>query len=219
MSALRKLMAVRMALQAIQIKPTGRNTFAKYDYLQLDDFLPMAQKFCSEHGLCGVCSFTADTATLTITDLDNETSKVVLTSPMGSAELKGCHEVQNIGAVQTYQRRYLWVSALELVEHDALDSGPGKATDNASKPTASASPSKTAETSKAFPPYPEDSFNKNLKEWTAQICAGKHTAAKIISMVLTKYTMTQEQKDALYRIEPPANPAAQNPVMGKTDDF
>lgn len=40
---------------------------------------------------------------------------------MGSAALKGVHEVQNIGAVETYQRRYLWVAALEIVEHDALD--------------------------------------------------------------------------------------------------
>jgi hypothetical protein len=47
-------------------------------------------------------------------------------SPMGSAALKGCHEVQNIGAVETYQRRYLWVAALEIVEHDALDATTGK---------------------------------------------------------------------------------------------
>jgi hypothetical protein len=44
---------------------------------------------------------------------------------MGSAQLKGCHEVQNIGAVETYQRRYLWVAALEIVEHDALDATTG----------------------------------------------------------------------------------------------
>jgi hypothetical protein len=44
---------------------------------------------------------------------------------MGSAALKGCHEVQNIGAVETYQRRYLWVSAMEIVEHDALDATTG----------------------------------------------------------------------------------------------
>jgi hypothetical protein len=45
---------------------------------------------------------------------------------MGSAALKGCHEVQNIGAVETYQRRYLWVTAMEIVEHDALDATVGK---------------------------------------------------------------------------------------------
>jgi hypothetical protein len=45
---------------------------------------------------------------------------------MSSASLKGCHDVQNLGAVQTYQRRYLWQSALEIVEHDALDATTGQ---------------------------------------------------------------------------------------------
>jgi hypothetical protein len=29
--------------------------------------------------------------------------------------------VQNVGAVETYQRRYLWQVALEIVEHSAVD--------------------------------------------------------------------------------------------------
>jgi len=47
---------------------------------------------------------------------------LVISSPMSTAALKGCHAVQNLGAVQTYLRRYLWVTALEIVEHDAIDS-------------------------------------------------------------------------------------------------
>jgi hypothetical protein len=43
---------------------------------------------------------------------------------MAEANLKGCHPIQNLGAVETYTRRYLWVSAMEIVEHDALDSSP-----------------------------------------------------------------------------------------------
>ena len=58
---------------------------------------------------------------MTLFDIDDG-SKIEFTSPMGSAQLKGCHEVQNIGAVETYQRRYLYVTALAIVEHDALDS-------------------------------------------------------------------------------------------------
>jgi len=54
-----------------------------------------------------------------------DNSKIEITSPMSSAALKGCHEVQNLGAVQTYIRRYLWVTAMEIVEHDAIDSSPG----------------------------------------------------------------------------------------------
>jgi hypothetical protein len=45
---------------------------------------------------------------------------------MGSANLKGCHEIQNIGACETYSTRYLWTAALCIVEHDALDSTTGK---------------------------------------------------------------------------------------------
>ena len=69
-------------------------------------------------------SFTQDIATMVIYDIEDD-SFVTFTSPMGSANLKGCHEVQNIGAVETYQRRYLYVTALAIVEHDALDATTG----------------------------------------------------------------------------------------------
>jgi hypothetical protein len=61
-----------------------------------------------------------------IVNTDKPEEKVLVTSPMSTAALKGCHEVQNLGAVQTYIRRYLWVAALEIVEHDALEATTGK---------------------------------------------------------------------------------------------
>jgi len=123
MSVHTKLMQARVALQKQEIKKSGRNTFANYSYMELGDFLIPTQTIFAELGLCGVVSFSAEYATLVITDTDDG-SKIVITSPMGSAALKGCHEVQNIGAVETYQRRYLWVTAMEIVEHDALDCSP-----------------------------------------------------------------------------------------------
>ncbi len=36
--------------------------------------------------------------------------------------------MQNLGAVQTYLSRYLWVSVLHIVEHDALDATTGSKT-------------------------------------------------------------------------------------------
>ncbi|KAF1692688.1 single-stranded DNA-binding protein [Pseudoxanthomonas koreensis] len=119
-------MKARLELGQRDLKKTGENKFAGYKYFELGDFLPTAQAIFADLGLCGLVSFTADTATLTITDTEDG-SQVVITSPMGSAALKGCHEVQNIGAVETYQRRYLWVAAFEIVEHDALDATTGKA--------------------------------------------------------------------------------------------
>ena len=40
---------------------------------------------------------------------------------MSSASLKGCHEVQNLGAVETYIKRYLYQNCFEIVESDVLD--------------------------------------------------------------------------------------------------
>jgi hypothetical protein len=121
MGVYRKLQEARLQINAQAIKKGGRNEFAKYNYMELGDFLIPAQTIFANLSLCGVVSFTAELATLTITDFDTG-ANILITSPMSSAALKGCHEVQNLGAVQTYLRRYLWVAALEIVEHDAIDS-------------------------------------------------------------------------------------------------
>jgi hypothetical protein len=123
MSVYSKLMTARVMLHGQQIKKSGHNKFANYHYMELGDFLIPTQTIFASLGLCGVVSFTADVACLVIVDTE-DLSQITITSPMGSAALKGCHEVQNIGAVETYQRRYLWVTAMEIVEHDALDSSP-----------------------------------------------------------------------------------------------
>jgi hypothetical protein len=120
MSIYKKLMSARMALQGTVLKKSGLNKFAGYNYFELGDFLPTCNKIFADAGLCDAISFTSDIATMTVFDVDSGES-IVFTSPMGSAALKGCHEVQNIGAVSTYQRRYLWVTAMGIVEHDALD--------------------------------------------------------------------------------------------------
>jgi hypothetical protein len=117
----KKLMEARLLLQHAPLKKSGHNKFAGYSYFELGDFLPTINSIFYKVGLCGVVSFGKELASLTITDTEDG-SEIVLTSPMAEANLKGCHPIQNLGAVETYTRRYLWVSAMEIVEHDALDS-------------------------------------------------------------------------------------------------
>ena len=117
----KKLMQARIALQNAPLKKSGHNKFAGYSYFELGDFIPTINQIFNEIGLCGVVSYDSEIASLTITDVDDGTN-IVITSPMADANLKGCHPIQNLGAVETYTRRYLWVTAMEIVEHDALDS-------------------------------------------------------------------------------------------------
>jgi hypothetical protein len=125
MKVCKKLITARNMLRKLELKKSGHNDFAKYQYFELGDFLPHVQAIFEHVGLCDVITFTETMATMTVYDIEDGSS-VVFTSPMGSAQLKGCHEVQNIGAVETYQRRYLYVSALAIVEHDALDMVTGR---------------------------------------------------------------------------------------------
>ena len=121
MSVYKKLIDARVQLQGKALSKSGNNKFAGYKYFELGDFLPVVQEIFACLGLCGVVSFGKEEANLTIVDIENPVDRIVIASPMSSAALKGCHEVQNLGAVQTYLRRYLWVTAMEIVEHDALD--------------------------------------------------------------------------------------------------
>lgn len=127
MKVYKKLVEARLKLQGMELSKSGHNKFAGYRYFELGDFLPAIQTIFKEVGLVDAISFTQDLATMVIYDIDDGSS-ITFTSPMGSAQLKGCHEVQNIGAVETYQRRYLYVTALAIVEHDALDATTGGTT-------------------------------------------------------------------------------------------
>jgi hypothetical protein len=120
MSVHLKLMQARVDLQAEKLSKSGKNKFAGYNYFELSDFLPQIQSIFFRIGLCGYVSFGKELAILTITDVHDQT-EIVITSPMADASLKGVHPIQNLGAVETYNRRYLWMAALEIVEHDILD--------------------------------------------------------------------------------------------------
>lgn len=126
MNVYQKLNAARDQFHATQIKKTGHNKFAGYDYFELADFIVPALRIFKECGLVGVVAYGKDEATLTIINIEQPDDRIVITSPMSEANLKGCHPVQNLGAVQTYLRRYLWVAALEIVEHDGLNATQGK---------------------------------------------------------------------------------------------
>jgi hypothetical protein len=126
MNVYQRLSLAREKFHALKLTKTGHNKFAGYYYFELGDFLIPALRVFREVGLCAHVTFDKDVATMVIRCDDKPEDWFNIESPMGSAALKGCHEVQNIGAVETYQRRYLWVAALEIVEHDALDATTGK---------------------------------------------------------------------------------------------
>ena len=121
MNVYEKLSKARIELQGCELKKTGHNKFAGYHYFELGDFLPAVQQIFYDLKLLGFVSYSADVATIKIVNVEDPSDFMCIETPMASAALKGAHDIQNLGAVQTYLRRYLWVTAMEIVEHDELD--------------------------------------------------------------------------------------------------
>ena len=128
MNVYQKLNEARDLFHQAPLKKSGHNKFAGYSYFELGDFVVPALEIFKQVGLTSIISFKQDEATMEIINTDKPDEVVTITTPMSEANLKGCHPVQNLGAVQSYLRRYLWVAAMEIVEHDALDPTTGDKT-------------------------------------------------------------------------------------------
>lgn len=122
MNVYEKLNEARIKFQNANVKKSGHNKFAGYTYYELSDILPAINKLAQELKFTCIVNFTNEIATLDFVDLEKPEDKIVFTSPMSKASLKGCHEVQNTGATETYLKRYLYQNCFEIVENDLLDS-------------------------------------------------------------------------------------------------
>lgn len=126
MNVYEKLATARVEFQKRNPKMSGLNKFAGYSYFELSDILPVINQIGKETGFVTVVSFTKETGSLLFIDSEKPADVIMFESPMSTASLKGCHEVQNLGAVETYVKRYLYQNAFEIVESDALNGTQGQ---------------------------------------------------------------------------------------------
>lgn len=116
-----KIQIVKQKLLEANIKKSGNNKFANYTYYELADFLPTIINLCVEQKLFTSVRFDDVLAYLEIINIEKTEEKVTYTSPMRELELKGCNKIQALGGIETYSRRYLYMSAFDIVENDMFD--------------------------------------------------------------------------------------------------
>ena len=118
---LQKVNDIRLDFINSGVKKSGINTYAEYKYFTLEDIVPVVLELNKKHNVTTIINFTNELATLTVYDLESDQT-LQFTSPMVMGAIpKGATEVQNLGAVQTYMRRYLYMLFLDIVEADAFD--------------------------------------------------------------------------------------------------
>jgi hypothetical protein len=139
MNVYEKLIEARIKFQTANIKMSGHNKFSDFDYFELTDILPVINYLSKELKFICTVSF-GESAELKFIDTEKPDSFIIFTSPMSTANLKACHEVQNLGAVETYIKRYLYQNCFEIVENDGLNKTLNPNAKPETKPTAKPEP-------------------------------------------------------------------------------
>lgn len=132
LSVQHRLANVRVALNKMKIKKSGKNEFAKYSYYELSDFLPIVTELLRDHLLIAVTSFVPygdkPYCSMKIIDLEDATQFVEFLSPLvdeAMSKKSSATEIQNLGAIHTYMRRYMYVLAMEISENDMVEATSG----------------------------------------------------------------------------------------------
>lgn len=112
-----KLQKARIALKEKNITKSGKNSFTKVGYYTLQDILPPITRVCHKVRMTPLVTFDKEVATLTLYDWDSDET-LTATSPMVEQKDSKMNEIQILGSLETYQRRYILQNVFDIVEED-----------------------------------------------------------------------------------------------------
>lgn len=129
------IIKIRVELQNAKLKKSGKNKFAGFDYFELADFLPKLNELMLSEGLNDRFYIKDDLATLEI-QKDDEINTytmpfVMFETPTNRREdkttgevyeVKSMQDIQYLGALNTYYKRYLYLNAFGITDGEIIDS-------------------------------------------------------------------------------------------------
>lgn len=126
---------IRVKLQNAKLKKSGKNKFAGFDYFELADFLPKLNELMLEEKVNDRFYIKDDYATLELQkgeEINTYTMPFVLfETPVNVKqnqttgeirEVKSMQDIQYLGALNTYYKRYLYLNAFGITDGDVIDS-------------------------------------------------------------------------------------------------
>ena len=183
-----KLIEARKRFYAAGIKKTGVNRYAEFKYFTLDDIIPIKQEIFRDLGLADVISFDAESAALTIFNVDNPSELIVFTSQLAPDESLIKNPIQKVGAIQTYVRRYLYLLALDIIESDGIEATTDKPDpESGEAPKAEPKKSNRPKTEKERSEIKDDLIDKGGEATETQVKGIKNGLKKLRAKDADKY--------------------------------
>jgi len=124
MSTLEKLSIARDEIAKLDLKMSGYNAYKEYKYYELGDFMPVTLNIFRQLKLIGLIDFgtEGDKPVISIVNIEDPESNVIkFTTKDSRADIQGAQSIQNMGGEIKFQRRYLWIQAIELSESDDVN--------------------------------------------------------------------------------------------------
>ena len=152
------------------------NPFFKSKYANLESVVGVIRPAIEKHGLsfvqvCHDWDVGAKVETIILHESGEWLSCGTMAAPATKADAQG------FGSALTYARRYSLSAAFGVATED----DDGNAASKHKPPT-------------RLPDYSQADMDKNAATWAQAIAAGKTTADKIIGMIVSKYSMSDEQR-------------------------
>lgn len=140
MNIYQKLIEARHQFLEAGVEPSGKHIQLEFKYFELKDIVPVATRIFKDLGLVSLVSFNKEEATMTVVNCDSPEEQIVFTSPMREINVivsntgkQVTNEIQTLGSMETYQRRYLYLMALDVVENDSIDPNTGNQSEKPAK--------------------------------------------------------------------------------------
>ena len=118
----KKIMLARKKFKDKGITKSGYNKFQNFAYYELKDIIPEAIEICLELDLATRFTYENNHYTLKVYDLEHK-EETEFSMPGKNLPNEGNinNQLQNMGKIQTYIRRYLYMQFLDITENDGVD--------------------------------------------------------------------------------------------------
>ena len=129
------IISIRVKLQNAKLTKSGKNKFAGFDYFELSDFLPKLNELMLEEDINDKYYIKNEYAVLELIkgeEVNSYTMPFVLfETPVNvkvdsatgeTREVKTMQDIQYLGALNTYYKRYLYLNAFGITDGEVIDS-------------------------------------------------------------------------------------------------
>lgn len=120
------IIAIRVKLQNSTIKKSGKNKYAGFDYFELADFLPKLNELMLEENINDVFTIENEEAKLVLRKGEESQEYkipfVLFATPLNKNGAPSMQDIQYLGALNTYYKRYLYLNAFGITDGEIIDS-------------------------------------------------------------------------------------------------